>query len=72
MGRLFILKIKSLNHRGAETRSLYIINAGFGAANNMKYFSQRLDNGSSTIAPALFYYLPSMAECVTLLTGFLP
>ena len=26
----------------------------------------RLDNCSSTIAPALFYYLPSMAECVAL------
>ena len=25
-------------------------------------------NCSSTIAPALFYYLPSMAVCVTLIT----
>jgi len=30
------------------------------------------DNCSSTIAPALFYYLPSMAVCVVLITGVLP
>ena len=31
-----------------------------------------LDNCSSTIAPALFYYPPSMAVCVILLTGSCP
>ena len=30
------------------------------------------DNCSSTIAPALFYYLPSMDICVALITGVLP